>query len=95
MNNRVPSLDKDIRNVLLMSLSRGPRAFTEEFQGRQLERAEELRDKLLNEAKRFMDTDNAEELKELLTRVIINKDSSYNTILVIISSVDIKNSKIQ
>jgi len=66
---------------LLMSLSRGPRAFTEEFQGKQLERAEELRDKLLNEAKKFMDTDNAEELKELLTKVIINKDSSYNTIL--------------
>ena len=66
-----------------MSLSRGPRANNEELQGRQLEMAQELRDKLLNEAKRFMDTDNAEELKELLHKVIIQKDSSYNTILVL------------
>ena len=80
--NRVPSLDKDIRNVLLMSLSRGPRIYNEELQGRQLEMAQELREKLLNEAKRFMDTENAEELKELLHKVIIQKDSSYTTILV-------------
>jgi len=82
--NRVPSLDKDIRNVLLMSLSRGPRIYNEELQGRQLEMAQELREKLLNEAKRFMDTENAEELKELLHKVIIQKDSSYTTILKVV-----------
>lgn len=77
----VPSLDKDVRNVLTMALQRGPRAFNEELQGRQLEKAEELRDKLMKEARKFMDTENAEELKDLLHRVIIMKDSSYETVL--------------
>jgi len=77
----VPSLDKDVRNVLIMALQRGPRANNEELQGRPLEKAEELRDRLMNEAKKFMDTENAEELKELLHRVVVQKDSSYETIL--------------
>lgn len=65
-----------------MALSRGPRQNNEELQGRQLVKAEELRDRLMDEAKKFMDTENAEELKELLNRVIVLKDSSYDTILV-------------
>jgi predicted house-cleaning noncanonical NTP pyrophosphatase (MazG superfamily) len=75
-------LDKDVRNVLTMALSRGPRANNEDLIGRQLVKAEELRDRLMDEAKKFMDTENAEELKELLNKVIVLKDSSYDTILV-------------
>lgn len=68
-----------------MALSRGPRANQQELYGRPLAKAEELRDRLMDEAKKFMDTENAEELKELLNKVIVQKDSSYDTILVRLS----------
>jgi len=77
----VPSLDKDIRNILIMALQRGPRHNAEEFDNKQLVKAKELITRLLDEASKFMDTENAQELSELLNRVIINRDGSYDTIL--------------
>ena len=78
----MPSLDKDVRNALILSLHRGPCKDPEELKGKQLEQAEDLKEKLLNEGKKLLDAESINELNGLLHKMIIQRDSSYDTIMV-------------
>lgn len=52
------------------------------MKGKLLEQAEDLKEKLLNEGRKLLDTESIKELKGLLHKLIIERDSSYDTILV-------------